>query len=111
MIIRDLNGGTLSLTKTQLVERKGGIGKYYLNLKDLRDGQAVRIRQVPGKSFDKTLLSALTVVPHYKAHWGREWHWTIGCRKFIKEVYDQIIAAAEKARASKKVERKSGKSK
>lgn len=112
MIIKDIHGGTLSLTKTQLIERKGGVGKYYLNLADLKKGERITVTQVNDKDFDKTLIPSLGAYHGDATADFCPAPRRIGCRKFSVATYNKIMEAAEQARKTvKRAERKSGKSK
>jgi hypothetical protein len=92
MIIKDIDGGELELTKTRLTEISGGTSepfKYYLLLKNLKP-TSVTIRLTYKKNPDG-----------YRTPYPAQVHrifCRIGCRTFSPTTFNQIMKAARAAR-------------
>ena len=105
MIIKDVNGGKLSLTKTILKEVTGFIcNPYFLDLADLKKTKGeeglVRIRAVP--------VEIRVLFPRGMKVEFTPSKYEIGCRTFSPETFAQILKAAgvKTAKARKKSKRK-----
>jgi hypothetical protein len=94
MIIKDINGGKLALTKTTLTEVTGGAverNKWALKLRDLKEGFPVIERGVLYRTDD--VYGDVTGFICYDPEKRR-----IGCRWFSKKVFTVIQKAIKESK-------------
>jgi hypothetical protein len=96
VIIKDVNGGTLRLSKTRLTEVTGQTAhlRYFLLLKDLRASEEPLLNTTEhhtGKNYQPWIDAKI-----------KPENFSIGCRTFSEKVFKQIMRAAGVKVARKK---------
>jgi hypothetical protein len=97
MIIKDVNGGRLELTKTRLLESYGAHAlPRYLELSDLRASHIGKLDDVVITRIDKLSSgNSMSIAYEPKKH-------TIGCRTFSPAAFAKILKAAGVVRKTDK---------